>query len=120
MWALQVEYEIRKGATVGVGDRMSRSAEAAAYRKLYGTARWRRIRHAQLSGSPLCDWCLEMEIVEPATEVHHSDGGHKGDIDKFWYGPFISTCKPCHSSRGQREDLGQTVVTTGLDGYPIV
>ena len=95
-----------------------RSAEAAAYRRLYKTAAWRRIRDRQLSTQPLCQWCLEQEIVEPATEVHH-DGAHRGDIERFYDGPFISTCKPCHASRGQREDLGQTVVRFGADGWPL-
>ena len=96
-----------------------RSKEAAKYRRLYGTARWQRIRRNQLSVQPLCQWCLELEVIEEATEVHHSDGGHKGDMDKFWNGPFISTCKPCHSSRGQREDLGQEIVRFGPDGWPL-
>lgn len=96
-----------------------RSDEARAYRRLYGTARWRRIREAKLSADPLCEWCLEREIVEPATEVHHSDGGHKGDITKFWSGPLVSTCKPCHASRGQREDLGQTVMRFDAHGWPV-
>lgn len=96
-----------------------RSAEAAAYRKLYKTARWQRLREGQLSAEPLCEWCLEREDIEPATEVHHTDGGHKGDLDKFWSGPFISTCKSCHASRGQLEDNGKVVVTTGVDGYPL-
>lgn len=97
----------------------SRTVEAKAYRRLYKTARWLRIRTYQLSHQPLCQWCLEQEIVEPATEVHHADGGHKGDVAKFWSGPFISTCKPCHSSRGQLEDHGKVVITYGVDGYPI-
>lgn len=98
--------------------RDGRSDEAAAYRRLYKTARWRRIRDAKLRQDPLCEWCLEREIVEPATEVHH-DGPHRGDIERFYEGPFISTCKACHASRGQREDLGQTVVRFGPDGWPI-
>lgn len=97
----------------------SRSADAASYRRLYGTARWQRIRTHQLTVQPLCEWCIEREEVTEATEVHHSDGGHKGDIDKFWLGPFVSTCKPCHASRGQLEDNGKTVVRFGADGWPI-
>lgn len=96
-----------------------RSEEAAAYRRLYKTARWRRIREHQLALHPLCEWCMEREEVTEATEVHHSDGGHKGNLDKFWCGPFISTCKPCHSSRGQLEDNGKTVVVYGPDGWPL-
>ena len=95
-----------------------RSAEAAAYRGLYKTARWQRTRHTQLSEQPLCQWCLEREIVEPATEVHHAVA-HRGDLDLFWYGPFISTCKSCHASRGQLEDRGRTVVRYGPDGWPV-
>lgn len=95
-----------------------RSADAAAYRRLYKTARWRRIRDKQLNSQPLCEWCIEREIVEPATEVHHSIP-HKGSEAIFWSGPFISTCKSCHASRGQREDLGQVVIRFDAQGWPI-
>jgi 5-methylcytosine-specific restriction endonuclease McrA len=97
---------------------MARSAEAVEYRRLYGTARWRRIREYQLATSPLCVWCLEREEVTEATEVHHATP-HRGDLELFWKGPFVSTCKPCHSSRGQLEDHGKTVITFGVDGYPL-
>lgn len=84
---------------------------------LYKTAKWRRIREAQLFDQPLCQWCLESEVVTAANEVHHQIA-HKGDEALFWSGPFISTCKPCHASRGQREDLGQTVISFDADGWP--
>lgn len=95
-----------------------RSDEAAAYRRHYKTARWQRLRACVLSERPLCAWCLEREIVTEATEVHHAVP-HKGDMDLFWSGPFVPTCKPCHSSRGQREDHGQDVVRFGPDGWPL-
>ena len=60
-----------------------------------------------------------MGVVEEATIVHHADGGYGGDEDKFWSGPFESLCKPHHDSEGQREDLGQTIVTFGVDGWPV-
>lgn len=68
---------------------------------------------------PLCERCLAMGVVEEATVVHHADGGHKGDEQRFWFGPFESLCKPHHDSEGQREDLGQVVVTFGADGWPV-
>lgn len=95
-----------------------RSSEAAAYRRLYRTARWRKLRLVVLAERPLCEWCLEQDIVTEATEVHHH-GAHRGDEERFWSGPFVTTCKSCHASRGQREDLGQKVKVFGLDGYPI-
>lgn len=85
---------------------------------LYKTARWRRLRHYQLSMHPLCAWCLERGEVTEANEVHHVRQ-HKGDLELFWNGPFISTCKSCHSSRGKLEDHGKTVVVYGEDGWPL-
>lgn len=96
----------------------SRSAEAAAYRRLYKTARWQRIREAQLALQPLCERCLAMDVVEEATVVHHAVP-HRGDEAAFWAGPFESLCKPHHDSEGQREDLGQTIVRFGADGWPV-
>lgn len=86
--------------------------------RLYKTARWQRLRERKLAQDPLCEWCLETETVTEATEVHHAVA-HKGDLDLFWNGPFIATCKSCHSSRGQLEDHGKTVVTFGPDGWPL-
>ncbi|NKL47211.1 HNH endonuclease [Rhizobium leguminosarum bv. viciae] len=97
---------------------LKRSEDAEKYRRLYRTAAWRRIRHQQLALQPLCEWCLEREVVTEATEVHHGEA-HRGNLELFFNGPFISTCKPCHSSRGQREDLGQTVLRFGPDGWPL-
>ena len=96
-----------------------RSDNAKIWRRWYSTAKWRRIRQTQLTQQPLCQRCLAMDIVEPATVVHHADGGHKGDEHRFWFGPFESLCKPHHDSEGQREDLGQVVVTFGADGWPL-
>ncbi|RWO13125.1 MAG: HNH endonuclease [Mesorhizobium sp.] len=98
---------------------VGRSDEATAYRKMYNTARWRRIREYQLSNFPLCQRCLVSEVVEPATVVHHADGGHKGDVVKFYDGPFESLCKPHHDRDGQLEDHGRTVIRFGVDGWPL-
>jgi len=92
-------------------------ADSAEWQRLYKTARWRRVRERVLNEQPLCQWCLEREIVTVANEVHHVEP-HKGDMVKFWSGPFVATCKSCHSRRGQREDLGQETVRFGPDGWP--
>lgn len=88
------------------------------YTHLYKTARWQRIRRAKLAQDPLCEWCLESETVTAASEVHHVTP-HRGDMALFYAGPFVSTCKPCHSRRGQLEDHGKTVVRYGPDGWPL-
>lgn len=98
----------------------TRSAHAEQYRKLYRTARWIRLREAHLSDNPLCELCKRLEIVEEATVVHHKDGGHKGDEDKFWSGPFESLCAPCHDRHGAAEDAGKEIIEFAPDGWPIV
>lgn len=44
----------------------------------YSTARWARIRKHQLLVQPLCAFCLERGIVEPATICDHVEP-HRGD-----------------------------------------
>jgi 5-methylcytosine-specific restriction endonuclease McrA len=96
-----------------------RSAEAAAYRKLYRTARWQRLREHQLSSQPLCEFCLRTEDITAADVVDHRVK-HGGDVDLF-HDPanLQSLCKWHHDSAKQMLDHGKKVVTYGVDGYPI-
>lgn len=103
--------------TLSSGDQ--RSAEATAYRRLYNTARWRALRAHLLAQQPLCERCLLSETVEVATVVHHADGGHRGDIARFWDGPFENLCKAHHDRDGKLEDHGKTTINFGPDGWPI-
>lgn len=98
---------------------IGRSAQAALYRRLYRSARWQRLREAHLTTHPLCSRCLAIEVVEEATVVHHAEGGHKGNEDRFWNGPFESLCKACHDRFGALEDRGIKVVSFGSDGWPV-
>jgi 5-methylcytosine-specific restriction protein A len=86
--------------------------------RLYGSARWSRLRAHQLGTHPLCAFCLAKGLVVPATICDHVEP-HKGDLNKFWLGKLQSLCKDCHDSgkrfveqRGYRPDVG-------LDGYPL-
>ena len=81
--------------------------------KWYSTARWARIQRHQLLEHPLCKYCAERGIVEPAAICDHVEP-HHGDNNKFWLGPFQSLCKSCHDStkrfvetRGFRPDQSQ-------------
>lgn len=95
-----------------------RYGESAAWQRLYKTARWARIRQAQLSAEPLCVMCLESEDVTEATICDHVEP-HKGDAILFHSGPFQSLCKACHDKYKQREERGQNVVRYGADGWPL-
>src|SRR6516162_5356863 len=63
----------------------------------YSKPRWARIRRHQLLEHPLCTFCLERGIVEPATICDHVEP-HHGEVNKFWLGPFQSLCKSYHDS----------------------
>lgn len=95
-----------------------RSASATAWHRLYGTAKWKRLRDHQLTSEPLCRFCIESDVVEAATVVDHVIP-HRGDQTLF-YDPdnLQSLCSTCHSSTKQRIELGQDVVTFSYDGWP--
>lgn len=96
-----------------------RSAEARAYRPLYKTAQWLRIRDAQLSVHPLCVMCEEEGRVTAATVCDHI-APHKGDFARFYAGPFQSLCASHHSRHKQSEErTGRARPVTGVDGWPL-
>jgi len=95
-----------------------RSDEAKAYRRLYKTARWARLRQSVLDADPLCRYCLQAEIVEEAKVVDHIRP-HKGDPELFWSVDNLQPlCESCHNGRKQREDLGSIVPGLDADGWP--
>lgn len=105
----------------------ARSDQAESYRRLYKTARWRRIREAQLSSQPLCQTCQTMGRVTAATVCDHIDPDKKLDPATFYNGPFQSLCDEgpwrCHSSRKQSDERRQragklSIQSIGSDGWP--
>lgn len=87
---------------------------------LYKSARWSRIRAAQLAATPLCEPCAKATPprVTPATTVHHVIP-HKGDPTIFHTGPFESHCKACHDAIGAEQDRQGYHSLTDAQGYPI-
>lgn len=85
---------------------------------LYNNRKWRALRARQLTLEPLCRYCMKQGKVVEATVCDHIVP-HKGDIDAFWNGERQSLCKTCHDSVKQREEAGRTIVSTGLDGWPV-
>lgn len=92
---------------------------SSPWKKLYSTSRWSKLRELHLVQHPLCERCLDMEIVEPASVVHHRRA-HKGS-EALFFDPenLESMCKPHHDSHGRLEDNGKKVVRFGPDGWPI-
>lgn len=101
----------------------SRSPEAQGYRRLYGLARWKRTRKAQLDKQPLCENCLKQGRLTPATVCDHVDPKSKLDPETFFAGPFQSLCDDprylCHSSIKQSEELHGFVKGSDAHGRPM-
>ena len=88
--ALQREYDQRR-------------ARESETRRLYWTARWRKLAKAHLDQHPLCVMCEAECSVVPATVCDHVTP-HRGDVDLFWSGPFQGLCKTHHDGAKQREE----------------
>lgn len=91
-------------------------------RRLYKTARWVRLREQHLIGEPLCRMCLARGILNDGSL--HSDGApqedrrrvflvcdhvtpHRGDVARFWAGPFQTLCPDDHDRSKQVEELAR-------------
>lgn len=98
---------------------MRRSAEAQAYRSWYGLKVWFHARKAQLTKQPLCERCLALGRITPATVVNHREP-HKGDWQLF-IDPdnHESTCAPHHDTLIQREEARGYRIGSDADGRPV-
>src|SRR6478736_272108 len=81
---------------------------------MYNNTRWRRLRAEQLRKQPLCEVCQEQGRITEATICDHVQS-HKGDVVKFWSGPFQSLCKTHHDVKTIMEDGG---LNTGANTHP--
>ena len=69
--------------------------------KWYKTAAWQRLRKKQLALEPLCRFCKKNGIIKTANTVDHITP-HRGNMKKFFEGPFQSLCHECHSGIKQK------------------
>ena len=85
---------------------------------LYQNNAWKAIRKEQLQKQPLCEFCLARGRITSATVCDHIEP-HRGDLERFWSGPFQSLCGPCHSTDKQRIENGSDAKPfIGVDGWP--
>lgn len=107
-----------------------RSEAAQAYRRLYKTARWQKLRAHQLAAEPLCRFCADAGRLTPASVVDHIEP-HRGDLDLFFrVSNLQSLCDAepwrCHSKIKQIEERHAEAdkrrgysTEIGLDGWPV-
>lgn len=80
-----------------------RSAEAQAWRWMYGRDEWKLLRGNQLLEEPFCRECARNGVRRYATDVDHIRD-HKGDWAVFTDPKNLeSLCHSCHSRKTARE-----------------
>jgi 5-methylcytosine-specific restriction protein A len=72
------------------------------FRKLYSSARWKRIRDSHLMHEPLCRACKERGRLVEAKIVDHIIPIRRSG-DPFDAANFQSLCTSCHSEKSIRE-----------------
>ena len=74
--------------------------------KAYNTARWAKVRHNQMTKSPLCQRCLSFGLTTLATDSDHVLP-HRGDPKLMWDANNLqSLCRSCHSVKTREELKG--------------
>jgi 5-methylcytosine-specific restriction protein A len=86
--------------------------------QLYEHRRWRRIHRQQIQRKPVCEMCERRGLLAAATVVDHVIP-HKGDINRFWLGPFQSLCATCHNADKHVQELHGFSDRIGQDGWPV-
>lgn len=101
-----------------------RSAAAEAYRRLYRTSRWQRLRLAILARDLYrCSRCGVALYGQPpalhSPVVNHRIP-HRGDLALFWDEANLeAVCKGCHDRDIQAEELNGYHRGVGPDGFPV-
>ena len=85
------------------------------WRKFYGSKAWHNLREAKLHDQPLCEECLEHDIIRPAVDIHHVIPFGQGiDEQQQWelfldYDNLMSLCKECHRKKHKYREHIQNV-----------
>lgn len=69
--------------------------------KIYHSTKWQKLRSAKLLTDPLCEMCLQNDIITPAEDIHHKDSfmnytGNTRLYKAFDFSNLMSICKECH------------------------
>jgi 5-methylcytosine-specific restriction enzyme A len=88
----------------------------------YTTQRWQRLRRQKLQEHPLCELCLKINRIEPATVVDHLVAIKAGGDPYPPLYALLSLCAPCHNTKTRVvEQLGREFQVRGCDenGMPL-
>lgn len=79
----------------------------ANYNRMIQSRRWLELRRWKISQDPLCQDCMEKNLVTPAEEVHHivpvESATSIQEMERLMFNPnnLASLCRECHKLRHQ-------------------
>ena len=87
----------------------------------YSTQRWQRMRRMKLRRNPLCEACIKVGRIEPATAVDHRVPISAGGDPYPGLDELASLCARCHNLKTRGEQVGENYLTKGCDvnGMPL-
>ena len=87
----------------------------------YNTSRWRKLRHAKLLDSPLCEHCSMLGRVVSALIVDHIKAIRNGGEPFPALDKLQSLCQVCHNRKtaSDMKDVEHIALGYDLEGNPI-
>ena len=83
----------------------------------YSTQRWQRVRRFKLRQNPLCELCIKVGYIEPATTVDHIVPINKGGDPFPGLYRLMSLCASCHNQKTRHEQIGEDYTVKGCDVF---
>jgi 5-methylcytosine-specific restriction enzyme A len=91
-------------------------------RRIYDSKRWLRLRRMKLREHPLCEACLQIGQIKPATAVDHRVRIAIGGDPYPALDGLASLCARHHNAKTRAEQMGEeNYMLKGCDvfGYPL-
>ena len=83
----------------------------------YTTQRWQRLRKHKLRQHPLCECCIKVGRIEPATAVDHITPINSGGAPYPGLDGLASLCASCHNLKTRGEQTGENYLLKGCDVF---
>ena len=115
-WISKKRGRNRRGLESGI---LIRPFEGVASNGFYKTSQWRATREAVLSRDAICQWCLHLGQLNPATDADHVVPLNRCEnegVSGYDQTNIVGSCRSCISRRALANDFEcQIDVTWGVD-----
>tara|TARA_R110001632_G_scaffold106631_1_gene216142 strand:+ start:232 stop:657 length:426 start_codon:yes stop_codon:yes gene_type:complete len=105
-WISKKRGRNRRGLESGI---LVRPFEGVASNGFYKTSQWRATREAVLSRDAICQWCLHLGQLNPATDADHVVPLNRCEnegVSGYDQTNIVGSCRSCNSRRASYEANG--------------